>query len=139
MTSTNAAHKQREEQMVTVYKQSDAKWHTQLVGDGTGEHDTFGFVGCMVTCLTMAQNQLLGTNDTPPQVNTTVKDAHGFTGANVLLPTAAAAVGLSAPEAQRIRGTLVDRNVDALRKLACETLDAGGVALLHVDHNNAGG
>lgn len=119
-----------------ILQQADHRWHHEIVGFGD-QTKTFGNVGCLTTVLTMACNFLRKTNYLPPEVNRLVKAAHGFTGASLIMEKAAPAVGLYAPEIERLRSHVGDP------QLAAHAIDAlmvnGGatsVAFLHVDHDN---
>lgn len=123
---------------LNYFAQADKRWGKMLLGfspDGT-----IGKYGCFLTALTMALSKLKGVVYTPAQMNDIVKKAGGFSAgtANLNLPVAAAAVGLKAPNNERLR---VNSNVNpvqvptvtAMRGLIESTLARGGTPIVHVD------
>lgn len=113
-------------------RQADAVWKDILIGASS---KTIGAVGCLLTALTMASNYLRGTSLTPPDTNEIGKMHPGsFSGANTVISTLAAAIGLGAPESLRLRSG----SVSSLRARIDSTLSRGGVAILAVDYNRSG-
>ncbi len=118
---------------VKVLRQADPQWSKDTLGNST---TTIGYAGCLLTVLTMIHNFLLSDNITPGEANRIVRNAGGFQGALTIVPTAAQALGLSAPETLRIRGA--PSGDPRLTQLVDIALSSGGVAVCHVDHNEGG-
>lgn len=117
---------------VPAYAQGDARWAAVPVGEG---REPFSAVGCMVTSLTAAAGALGTSTSTPPQANDAIKAAGGFSGTSLILTKAAATLGLRAVEGERIRAGQGTRG--ELRAALDDTLDRGGLALVHVDYDTA--
>lgn len=113
-----------------VLQQNDPLWGGVHVGDSTS---SIGSVGCLMVTLTMIRNFFYGTNLLPPEANQIIKRSGGYSGALTIVPVAAQALGLSAPESQRIRSA--HAGDPSLVNLVDSALSSGGVAVLHVDHN----
>ncbi len=113
---------------VRYFWQGASPWGAMKLGFST---TSIGSAGCLLTALTMARNALLSSNVTPDVANTMVQAANGFSGANMILPMAATALGVSAAEVNRIRagaGTVAQMiaRID-------DTLMRGGLAIVNVD------
>jgi hypothetical protein len=116
----------------TPLRGNDPRWGAQTIG---GSSSTIGRVGCLVTALAMATNVLLRTNITPADVNRVGQQNPGsFSGANMILSTLARALGLSAPDSIRLRDFNVSQR-EAVRRRIDETLQRGGIPILHVDYD----
>jgi len=138
--------------ILTYYRQADARWHFVVVGNGGGgPHDTIGYIGCMITSLGMSAGALNGTDHdwSPDTVNDLLKTASAFSGVLVILPAAAAALDMYAPDDEdengfrRIHGGLtgfssIEQKKQAMREMIDKVLDAGGLLLLNVDHTFEG-
>lgn len=68
--------------MTPVYKQSDKRWASEIVGFGT-RGQNFGNVGCTVCALTYLLNSKFGYDLTPDQVNDRLKYVKAFVGASL--------------------------------------------------------
>jgi hypothetical protein len=114
--------------------QGDPRWATMLIGFSS---ESSADVGCFFTSLLAASNMLLGRSMTPLEAMPIVKAGGGFQpaqGASLFLPQAALALGVSAPETERIRagvGTL-----DSLRAKADDILKRGGLPIFNVGYNS---
>lgn len=113
--------------------QGDPRWATMHVGFSTS---TMADVGCFFTSLLAASNMLLGRAVLPPDAMPIVKAAGGFQaaqGANLFLPQAAQALGVSAPENERIRAGV--GTADQIRAKADDILKRGGLVIFNVGYN----
>ncbi|HEY4221579.1 MAG TPA: hypothetical protein VGO62_09555 [Myxococcota bacterium] len=118
----------------TLYWQGAQPWGAERLGNGSL---SFGDAGCLETCTTMASDALAGTGFDPSDVNDIVKAAGGFSGSLLILEVAAAAVGLTAPDGERVHsGT--GAQADELRSTIDYALQNGGVCAVNVDHSASG-
>lgn len=97
-----------------------------------GKVYTIGEAGCLLTCLTMCANYLLGKSLTPPVVNQICMDANACSGPLVVVESLAKALGLRALEKERLRAMaghpLVPTNIRAV-------FNTNKICILHVDLN----
>jgi len=105
----------------------ETPWTPNLIGNS---RVTFGAAGCLLTCLTISSNTLLGTNLNPGQVNVIATRAGAIdSGGNTIVVTAASALKLNAPLDKKVVGGTLEQ----IRKVVDTTLEAGGLVMLHVD------
>lgn len=70
---------------LTLLCQHDERWADVQLGNDAGE--TIGASGCLLCCVTMVQNALMGTDETPLTMNEYLRQHSGFMGA-LLVPGA---------------------------------------------------
>lgn len=119
---------------VNGYRQADKRWSKMQLGEGAS---TLGKGGCLVTCFGIARETLIGEVATPDITNAKCKIAKAFlAGTSKLVPRLAApALGLELLErVDEVQPT--DPNIVRVVKRG---LDAGGVAIVEVDHNRLAG
>lgn len=148
-----------------LFRQADPEWHGDHLGlpRPDGKVLTLGADGCEATAFTVGGNLLNGTALTPREVNAHLSAVsklyfdsgrhHGrqcfvslghddqgrivtHPGPLIVLEESAKEYGLHCPDAGRLRSKPGDV---ALSQLLCETLDAGKLAIIHVDHNAVDG
>jgi len=109
---------------MVLFKQADRQWSRERLGLGTS---TIGASGCLLCSLLMAKQQLLPSEPTilPPDGNALLLAAKAFHGSSLSVPVAAKALGLSAPDSERLRGVPDDR-------AAIEAALSKGACVLHV-------
>lgn len=114
---------------MNVYKQSDPRWRSHWLG--TSHTTTLGRSGCLLTCLAMAKEMVLGGSLPPGEANVVLKKTPGafFKGSLLVLDKAAPAVGLTVVE--RRKGDDPARLVELVE----EALHVGAAPLLKVDHD----
>lgn len=105
----------------------------QLGNGGTSIADG----GCALVSFTHASNALYGADLDPVDANALVLDAGGFSGSLLVFPTAAAALGLRAPDSERIHARS-GASVDELAARIDHALSGGGVAVVNVDRSYGG-
>lgn len=120
---------------MNLYKQADPAWSREALGFGTS---TIGKAGCLITCLAMARERILGIETTPADVNRIAKEANAFVRSMLIVPRACQALGLVQVDRIRDVGS-VNGDLAKQQALVDEALECGGVAILHVDHNNVEG
>lgn len=110
--------------------QSDKHWSGVTLGEGPS---TIGRGGCLLCCLTMAAREL-GTRPSllPVHANLEFLDAGAFHGDALVIHLAAPTIGLDAPLADRVKAP---PGSGALRDAVEDAIFAGGLAILHVDHD----
>jgi hypothetical protein len=113
------------------YWQGDGEWGGRALGFS---RETISEEGCMVTALAMASNTQAGTDWNPGDVNELAQSAGAFKGDLLILELAAEAVGLRAPDDERIHAG--DGDSSELRALMRRALSSGGGALLNVGHGS---
>lgn len=111
--------------------QGDPRWASMPVGFSS---EPSSKVGCFFTTLVAARNMLKSGELLPPAAMEILKKANAFSGALLVLPTAAAALGVSAPESERIRaGVGTD---EQMRAKADDILRRGGLVIFNVGYGN---
>lgn len=118
-----------------MLRQNDPRWGARPIG---ASKVTIGRAGCLLTDLAMAKN-LYEIASVPPKVITPIEadaicvSANAYQGALLLVERAAKALGMRAPESERLRCKKGDPRVPALVR---EVLLKGGFAVVHVDHDS---
>jgi len=110
--------------------QGDPRWASLPVGFST---KTMANVGCFFTSLVAARNMLLGGSMLPPEAMQLVKRQEAFQGVMLILTKAAQALGVSAPESERIRAN--QGSVEDLRMKADDILRRNGIVIFNVGYN----
>ncbi len=109
-------------------RQSDPAWSANLLGTGSL---TWGRAACMWFCLLEALERLTGAVIDPEVLHARVVAHEGFAGSSLILPRAAAVLGLNALEKDRVRYG----DAAACLERIDQTFAARRLALLHVDHD----
>lgn len=120
---------------MTVYRQADDRWSQAVLGEGPS---TIGRSGCLLVCLAMAREHILGCELAPLEANERCLAAGAYHRSLLIVPRAAEALGLALVERLGGPGQPAP-SLEAMRALVDEALSAGGVAVLHVDHDARGG
>lgn len=110
--------------------QGDPRWASLPVGFST---KTMGNDGCFFTSLVAARNMLLGGSMLPPEAMEIAKRQEAFQGVMLILTKAAQALGVSAPESERIRAN--QGSVEDLRAKADDILRRNGIVIFNVGYN----
>lgn len=113
--------------------QGDPRWATMPVGFSSS---SMADVGCFFTSVLAASNMLLGRAMLPPEAMNIAKAQGGFQsaqGANLFLPQAALAFGVSAPESERIRAN--KGTTEEIRAKADDILKRNGIVIFNVGYN----
>lgn len=113
--------------------QGDPRWASMIVGFATKPEDSMANDGCFFTSLVAARNMLLGTAMLPPEAMQIAKRAEAFQGVMLILTKAAQALGVSAPESERIRAN--QGSVEDLRQKADDILRRNGIVIFNVGYN----
>ncbi len=123
----------------TCLKQADERWHHDFLLNpaSNGAHLTIGAAGCLLTCLAMAANWLLGKSWTPPEVNELAKQHGACSGPLVVVESLAKALGLVALESERYRSSVAANTDETTIGVIRRAFDAGKICILHVDLNSA--
>lgn len=118
------------------YWQGHAPWGPVALGFS---NQTIAGEGCLDTCVAMAENAMVGNMFDPGDINDIAKSVGAFSGAAMFLEPACAAVGLRAPDKQRIHSQS-GASIAQLRACIDGALAAGGQAFINVDSafNKAG-
>ncbi len=109
--------------------QNDKDWGPNQLGFGKS---TIGRGGCLITALTMAANAILGRALSPVDVNQIGRNVGAFAPNSSDVDPAALARALGMKITERIRNTPSD--VAGMIRVVDEALKAGGLAVVHVDH-----
>ncbi len=104
---------------------NQGNYKVQRLGDANSNR-TISQSGCVLSSLTMATNQLTGAEHDPVSANTAIVAAGGFKGADMNIPVAAKALGLTVQSR--------DRATPAALAHAEEALDRGAKLLVGVDY-----
>lgn len=120
---------------VTVWRQADPRWSGRPLGRGSS---TIGRGGCLLVCFAMAAERILGNALTPPEAQERCLEAGAFRSSLLLAEDAARALGLVLVDRVGGPGQLAAPPASS-RALVDEALEAGGCAIVHVDHNARGG
>ena len=113
-----------------LLRQADHRWAAKQLGKGTF---TIGRAGCLLTCLTMAANRLCLSDLTPVDADVLCTTAGAFNGSLLVVSKAAEVLGLSAPEAARVRAKPGDPHITNTIR---DVLRQDGLAIIHVDHDS---
>lgn len=105
------------------------EWGKKFVGNST---ELIEDVGCMVTAAIAAANMMKGRVMRVDDGIEIIKKAGGFSGALLILDTAMRALGCYSSDAERVRNS---HNIPELRAKIDNTLDRGGLAMIHVDYD----
>jgi len=114
--------------------QGDPRWASMLVGFSTKPESSMANVGCFFTSLVATRNMLLGGSMLPPEAMQLAKRAEAFQNDLLILSTAARALGVSAPESERIRAN--EEPVEKLRAKADDILRRNGIVIFNVGYNS---
>ncbi len=112
---------------MTTFSQSDPRWGKLLIAP----RYPLGKYGCLVTCIAEASRRSGGLF-TPADVLANGKAAGGFYGPNAVLSKLAETADLYAPRTKRVFSSA---GIEALKKSLLEAVEAGGFAILHVNHD----
>lgn len=112
-----------------VLQQNDKRWGATPLGRSS--EFNIGGAGCMLTSLTMAVNAFTKDTLTPDvaQAAALSISAGSFDGPNLVLQTAADALGISAPESERLHD---GAPLASMRQRLKDTLAKKGMAVVHV-------
>jgi hypothetical protein len=116
-----------------ILRQNDREWRADHLGEGVA---SIGRYGCLLVVLTQALIELgLEPQANPKDINARLKKARAFapSSSSLVLPHAAAALGLTSPLDARVDSADPAALVPAIET----TLATGGLAVLHVDHDAA--
>ncbi len=108
--------------------QGSAPWGSLLLGFG---NSSIASAGCLLTAMTMAGNALAGSDFTPDETNEIVKAGNGFTGSELIIPTAADVLGMRAGTRTPVNSSSVGQMVGAID----QALSNNGLAIIHVAKN----
>lgn len=112
---------------MNIYRQADTRWKSYWLG--TSRSTTIGRSGCLLTCLAMAKEMVLGGSLPPGEANVILKKTPGafYKDSLLVIEKAAPALGLVVVERRKPPALL--------KELVDEALDCGGAPLLRVDHD----
>jgi hypothetical protein len=105
------------------------EWGKTFVGNST---ELVENVGCMATAAIASANMMKGRVMRVDDGIQIIKNAGGFSGSLLILDTAMKALGCYSSDAERVRNS---RNIPELRAKIDNTLERGGLAMIHVDYD----
>ena len=114
--------------------QGDPRWASLPVGFTTKPENSMANIGCFFTSLVAARNMLVGGSMLPPEAMQRAKDAQAFQNQLLILETGAQALGVSAPEGERIRAGA--GSVEQLRDKADDILRRNGIVIFNVGYGS---
>lgn len=121
--------------MTRILRQNAPEWGSLRLGTPLVRGVTIGGGGCLLCCLAMAHNELCGGDLTPPTAQDLILDSgSGFLRANLSIEAAAPALGLVAPDSERVRGSI---GAPVLTKAAHAAM-IDGLCIFHVDSDQSG-